>query len=44
MTLNVPTAPVVPFNNLLATIFFKKRNSLKRNHECGVTGVFYVVE
>ncbi len=36
-----PTAPVVPFSNLLATIFFKK---LKKNHECGVTGVFYVVE
>ncbi len=23
-----PTAPVVPFNNLLATVFYKKRNSL----------------
>ncbi len=32
------TAPVVPFSNLLATVFFKKRNSLH------VTGVFYVVE
>ncbi len=38
-----PTAPVVPFSNWLATVFFKKRNSLKK-HECGVTGVFYVVE
>ncbi len=35
-----PTATVVPFSNLLATIFLKK---LKK-HECGVTGVFYVVE
>ncbi len=38
-----PTAPVVPFSSLLATVFLKKRNSLK-NHECGVTRVFYVVE
>ncbi len=33
-----PTAPVVPFSNLLATVIFKKCNSLK-NYECGVTGV-----
>ncbi len=38
-----PTAPVVPFSNLLATVFFKKHNSLK-NQEWGVTGVFYVIE
>ncbi len=25
-----PTAPVVPFSNLLATVFFKKRNSFKK--------------
>ncbi len=25
------TAPVVPFSNLLATVFFKKRNSLKKS-------------
>ncbi len=31
-------------SNLLATVFFKKRNSLKRNHECGVSGVFCVIE
>ncbi len=43
MTLNVSDTPVVPFSNLLAIVFFKKRNSLK-NHERGVTGVFYVVE
>ncbi len=38
-----PTAPVVPFSNLLATVFFKK-HKFKKNHECSVTGVFYVVE
>ncbi len=37
-----PTVPVVPFSYLLASIFFKQRNSLKK-HECGVTDVFYVV-
>ncbi len=26
-----PTAPVVPFSNLLATVFFKKHNSLKKS-------------
>ncbi len=26
-----PTAPVVPFSNLLATVFFKKLNSLKKS-------------
>ncbi len=38
-----PTAPAVPFSNLLATVFLKKHNSLK-NHVWGVTGVLYVVE
>ncbi len=39
-----PTAPVVPFSNLLATVFFKKRNRKKINQECSVTGVFHVVQ
>ncbi len=39
-----PTAPVVPFSNLLANVFFYKINGLKKNHDWGVTGVFYVVE
>ncbi len=39
-----PTAPVVPFSNLLATVLFKKRTCLKKSRVCDVTGVFYVVE
>ncbi len=31
MTLNSPTGPGVPFSNLSATVYFKKRNSLKKN-------------
>ncbi len=38
-----PTAPVVAFSNLLATVFFKKCNRLKKR-KCGVTGVFYVIK
>ncbi len=38
-----PTAPVVPFSNLLAAVIFKKRNSLKKSR-MGVTAVFYVVK
>ncbi len=26
------------------SVFFKKRNSLKKNHASCITGVFYVVE
>ncbi len=33
MTLNVSDTPVVPFSNLLAIVFFKKRNSLKKSRE-----------
>ncbi len=40
MTLNVSDNACSPIENV-----FKKHNRLKKkNHECGVTGVFYVVE
>ncbi len=43
MMFNISDRACVPFSNLLANVF-KKRKSLKKNHECGVTGVFCVVE
>ncbi len=36
--LNVSDSAVVPFSNLLATVFYKKRYSLKK-YEWGETGV-----